>query len=130
MSTFHGEISCKRKNTNTRFMVFDDVPSARFGNAGHWKQYYGCQKTLGLHDLHFKGQMVQGRTCIFLYNEDKDPRLDGYLNTNYLLSNWIFVDLKESMYQNSDGTLDEVYMPEATVLVAPAWGIELDFLTM
>ena len=30
-----GEISCKRMNTNARSMVFDDVPSARFGNVGH-----------------------------------------------------------------------------------------------
>ena len=127
---FDGEISCKRMNTNARFMGFDDVPSARFGNAGQWKQYYGCQKTLGLRDLHFTGQMVWGRPCICLCNEDEDPRLDGCLDTDYLVPNCIFVDLKESMYQNSGGTLDEVYMPEATVPVAPACGIELDFLTM
>ena len=116
---FDSEISCKRMNTNSRF-----------GNAGHWQHYYGCQKTLGLRDLHFKGQMVWGRPCIFLCNEDEDPRLDGCLDTDYLLRNCIFVDLKESMYHNCDGTLDEVYMPEATVPVAPACGIELDFLTM
>ena len=39
----------------------DDLPSVRFGKAGHWKQYYGCQKTLGLRDLHFKGQSVTHR---------------------------------------------------------------------
>ena len=117
-------------NPDARFMVFDDVPSVRFGNAGHWKQYYGCQKTLGLRDLHFKGPMVWGRPSIFLCNEDNDPRQDGTLDTDYLLRNFIFVDLKESMYQNGDGTLDEVYLPEATALVALACGIELDFLTV
>ena len=94
---FDGEISCKRMNSDARFMVFDDMPSVRFGNAGHWRQYYGCQKTLGLRDLHFKGQMIWGRPCIFLCNEDEDPRLDGTLDTDYLLRNCIFVDLKESM---------------------------------
>ena len=102
-------------NPDARFMVLDDVPSVRYGNVGHWKQYYGCQKTLGLGDLHFKRQMVWGRPCIFLYNEDEDPRLDGSQDTDYLLNNGIFVDLKESMYQNNDGTLDEFYMPEAMV---------------
>ena len=127
---FDGEISCKRMNSDARFMVFDDVPSVRFGNAGHWKQYYGCQKTLGLRDLHFKGQMIWGRPCIFLCNEDEDPRLDGTLDTDYLLRNCIFVDLKESLYQNADGTLADVYVPEANVPAAPACGIELDFLTV
>ena len=127
---FDGEISCKRRNSDARFMVFDDVPSLRFGNAGHWKQYYGCQKTLGLRDLHFKGQMIWGRPCIFLCNEDEDPRLDGTLDTDYLLRNCIFVDLKESLYQNADGTLADVYVPEANVPAAPACGIELDFLTV
>ena len=79
-------------------MVFNDVPSLRFGNAGHWKQYYGCQKTLGLRDPHFKGHMIWGRPCIFLCNEDEDPGLDGTLDTDYLLRNCIFVDLKEFMY--------------------------------
>ena len=41
---FDGEISCKRMNSDGRFKVFDDVPSGTFGNAGHWKQYYGWQK--------------------------------------------------------------------------------------
>ena len=72
--------------------------------------------------------MIWGRPCISLCNEDEDPRLDGTLDTNYLLGHCIFVDLKESMYQNSDGTLDRVYVPETTVPVAPACGIELDFL--
>ena len=98
-------------NPDARFMVIDDVPDVRFGNAGHWKQYYGCQKTLGFRDLHLKGQMVCGRPCIFLYNEDEDPRLDGTLDTDYLLRNCIFVDINESMYQNSDGTFDQVNVP-------------------
>ena len=127
---FDGEISCKRMNSDTRFMVSDDVPCVRFGNAGHWKQYYGCQKTFGLRDLHFKGQMIWGCPCIFLCNEDENPRLDGTLDTDYLLSNCIFVDLKESLYQNADWTLADVYVPEANVPAAPAWGIELDFLTV
>ena len=127
---FDGQISCKRMNTNTRFMVSDDVHSARFGNAGHWRQYYHCQKTLGLRDLHINGQMVWVGPCIFLCNEDKDQRLDGCLDTDSLVPKWIFVDLKESMYENAEGILDEVYMPEATVPVAAACEIELDFLTM
>ena len=80
-------------SSDARFMVFDDALSVRFGNADHWKQYYGCQKTLGLRDLHFKGQMVWGRPCIFLCNENEHPRLDGTLDTDYFLPNCIFVDL-------------------------------------
>ena len=117
-------------NSKARFMVFDDVPSVRFGNEGYWKQYYGCQKTLGLCDLHFKGEMIYGRPCIFFCNEDQDPRLDGTLDTDYLLRNCIFVDLKESLYQNANQTLADIYVPEANVPAAPACGIELDFLTV
>ena len=83
-----------------------------------------------LPDLHFKGQMIRGHPYMFLYNEDEDPRRDGSLNTEYLLCNCIFVDLKESLYQNADGTLALVYMPGVNVPTAPACGIELDFLTV
>ena len=127
---FDAEISSKPMNSDARFMVFDDVPSVRFGNAGYWKQYYGCQKTLGLRDMDFKGLMIWGCPCIFRGNEDEDPRLDGILDTDYLLLNCIFVNLKDSLYQNADGTLADVYVPEANVPAAPACGIELDFLTV
>ena len=74
--------------------------------------------------------MIWGHPSIFLYNEDEDMRLDGTLDTDYLLRNCIFVNLKESLYQNADGTLADVYVPEANVPAAPACGIELDFLTV
>ena len=127
---FDSEISCKRMNSDARFMVLDDMPSVRLGNVGHWKQYYGCHQSLGLRDLQFKGQMIWGCPCIILCNEDENPRLDGTLDTDYLLRNCIFVDLKESLCQNADGTLADVYVPEANVPAAPACGIELDFLTV
>ena len=122
---FDGKISYKRMNTDTRLMVFDDMPSVRYGNAGLWKHYYGCQKTFGLYDLHFKTQMFWGCPCIFLCNEDEDPRLDCTLDTDYLLRNCIFVDLKESLYQNRDSILDEVYVSEVNVPAAPACGTSL-----
>ena len=56
---------------------------------GIWKQYYGCQKTLWLRDLHFKGQSIWGRPCIFHCNEDEDTRRDGTLDTDCLLCNCI-----------------------------------------
>ena len=74
--------------------------------------------------------MIWGHPCIFLCNEDKDPRLNGTLDIDYLLGNCIFVDLKESLYQNADRALADVYVPEANVPAAPACGIELDFLTV
>jgi len=55
---FDVEISCKRINSSTRFMVFDDVPFDRYEGAGCWKQYYGCLKTLRLCDLHYRGQLT------------------------------------------------------------------------
>ena len=126
---FDGEISCKRMNSNAWFMVFDDVPFDRYEGAGCWKQYYRCQKTLGLRDLHCRGQLTWGRLCIFLCNADEDPRLVGRYDLSYLAHNCIFVDIDESMYKNRDGTLDEVYTPSSSVPPVPACGIDLDFLT-
>ena len=74
--------------------------------------------------------MFWGRPCIFLCNENEDRRLDGTLDTDSLLRNCIFVVIKESLYQNADGTLADVYVPEANVPPVPACGIELDFLTV
>jgi len=126
---FDGDISCKRMNSNAGFMVFDDVPFDRYEGAGCWKQYYGCQKALGLCDLHYRGQLTWGHPCIFLCNADEDPRLVGRYYLSYLAHTCIFVDIDESMYQNRDGTLDEVYTPSACVPPVPACGIDLDFLT-
>ena len=81
-------------NSNSSFQVFDDVPSFRIGNAGHWKQYYCSQKTLGLRDVHFKAQMIWGHSCISLCNEDENLRLARTLDTDYLLRKCIFLDLK------------------------------------
>ena len=83
-----------------------------------------------LPDLQFKGQMIWGHPCMFLYNEDEDPRRDGSLNTDYLLRNCTLVDVKESLYQKADGMLADVYVPEENVPAAPACGIRLDFLTV
>jgi len=126
---FDGEVSSKRMNSNAGFMVFDDVPFDRYEGVGCWTQYYGCQKTLGLCDLHYRGQLTWGRHCIFLCNADEDPRLVGQYDLSYLAHNCIFEDIDESMYLNRDGTLDEVYTPSASVPPVPACGIDLDFLT-
>ena len=74
--------------------------------------------------------MVWGRPCIFLCNEDEDTRREGIIDTDYLLRNCIFVDLKESIYHNADSTLADVYVPQANVPAAPVCGIELDFLNV
>jgi len=110
-------------------MIFDDMPFDWYEGAHCWKQYYRCQKTLGLCDLHYIGQLTWGCPYIFHSNADEDPRLVGQDDLSYLAHNCIFVDLTESMYQNRDGTLDELYSPSASVPQVPSCGIELDFLT-
>jgi len=95
-------------NSHALFMVFDDVPFDRYEGAGCWKQYYGCQKILGLRDLHYRGQLTWGLPCISLCNADEDPRLVGRYDLSYLAHHWIIIDIHEPIYQNRDGTLDEV----------------------
>ena len=116
-------------NSNPGFIVFDDVPFDRYKGAGCWNQYYCCQKILRLSDLHFRGQSTWGCPCIFDWNADEAPRLVGRYALSYLAHNCIFMDIAESMYQNRNSRLDEVYAASSSVPPVPACGIELDSLT-
>ena len=48
---FDRQISCKHMNLNAGYMVVDEVPFDRYKSVGCWKQYYRCQRMLGLGDL-------------------------------------------------------------------------------
>lgn len=86
-------------DSNASYIVFDDIPWDRF--KGWWKQFFGAQKEFVLTDKYKKKQKVLwGKPCIYLCNEEANPRDLLYFDSEkqWLDENTITCKINSSLY--------------------------------
>ncbi|AIF34810.1 replication-associated protein [Sewage-associated circular DNA virus-3] len=85
-------------NDKAKYVIFDDIDIKYFP---HWKSILGCQRDIQLTDKYRKKRRLRnGLPCVWLCNEDMDPR--GALSRTqceWIESNCDVVTLREPLFE-------------------------------
>ncbi|UDN67472.1 replication-associated protein [robinz virus RP_428] len=95
---FCGQFNLDDWNSDAKYIILDDF-NIKFFPA--WKSFFGCQKSFVLTDKYRKKRTVQwGKPCIWLCNDDGDPRrtLSGAEST-WLWSNCLIYESDNPLFE-------------------------------
>jgi len=81
------------------YVIFDDIP---MDSKPMWKSFLGGQHQFTITDKYMKKKsIIWGKPCIFVCNEDHDPRLDPKLSSSFidwLSGNCVYVDIENKLF--------------------------------